>query len=158
MSAWRQWLRLVTFYTQNSHLHRGENPSILPGQTPCLNLHSAALQRIRRGTRDVKNICVTRRLRTVFLSYSGSSFAQGLPWGQIPRHNTIKTLHHWWQPSHSLGRFMISNGWQMDHRLGLPGGEAPPNYFHQIARRKGLKKKGGWVGVSKQGRRWSWGS
>lgn len=77
-----------------------------------------------------------------------------------PQQNPIKTQRHWWQPSHSLWRFMISNSWQMDQRLGLDAWMGAPlhplNYFHQITRRKelegggevmeGLNKAGGGVG------------
>lgn len=48
--------RSVTFCPQTSHLQRGENPSLPPGQThyqtsPRRCTHSAAFHRIRRGTK-----------------------------------------------------------------------------------------------------------
>lgn len=111
-------------------------------------VHLAALYRIRRGNKR-PFFFFTSRPQAVFLSYSVPSSASGLPWGQTPCPYGIKTLHHWWQRFLSLCRFMISNSWQMDPRLGLPQGEAPRLIFFKPQKRKGVKKGG-----AKQGWRW----
>lgn len=109
-------------------------------------MHSAVLYRIRRGNKRQEK-CLTSRLQDLFPSYSVPSSASGLPWGQTPCQNGIKTLDYLWQQLHSLCRFMISKSWQMDPRLGLPQGEAPQLIFFKSQKRKGVKKGGakwGW--------------
>lgn len=138
------------FPPQTSHLQQGENPLLSAGPTHyqtslyCCT-HSAALHRIRRGTK--------RREKHLFnepspgcLSLPFSPFFCSKP---APRSIPCTT--------NGSGSIQRRDLWSLiagkrTQSLGCLEGR-PPTYFLQIARRKGIKKGG-----AKWGWGWGWGT